>query len=144
MRERVEVKTGSGVYVLHQKKPGQVTKPISAFELTQARALVEGEAAALAAATISSEELEALKQTLVEMKSPEKADEAERDAQGELLRHREAVGPAEAPRPPRLPEGEAHAPPRPGHRRVDRRGGRSAGHCQSTTCLLCAGPAPGQ
>ena len=73
VRERVEVKTGSGVYVLHQKKPGQVTKPISAFELTQARALVEGEAAALAAATISSEELEALKQTLVEMKSPEKS-----------------------------------------------------------------------
>jgi len=59
VRERVEVKTGSGVYVLHQKKPGQVTKPISAFELTQARALVEGEAA------------------LVEMKSPEKADEAD-------------------------------------------------------------------
>lgn len=77
VRERVEVKTGSGVYVLHQKKPGQVTKPISAFELTQARALVEGEAAALAAATISSEELEALKQTLVEMKSPDKADEAD-------------------------------------------------------------------
>ena len=40
VRERVEVKTGSGVYVLHQKKPGQVTKPISAFELTQARASV--------------------------------------------------------------------------------------------------------
>lgn len=39
--------------------------------------MVEGEAAALAAATISSEELEALKQTLVEMKSPEKADEAD-------------------------------------------------------------------
>ena len=41
VRERVEVKTGSGVYVLHQKKQGQTAKPISAFELTQARALVE-------------------------------------------------------------------------------------------------------
>ena len=49
VRERVEVKTGSGVYVLQQKNSQNNSKPISAFELTQARALVEGEAAALAA-----------------------------------------------------------------------------------------------
>ena len=77
VRERVEVKTGSGVYVLQQKNSQNNSKPISAFELTQARALVEGEAAALAASTISQEELAELHQTLVEMKTPEKADAAD-------------------------------------------------------------------
>lgn len=77
VRERVEVKTGSGVYVLRQKKSVNPAQPISAFELTQARALIEGEAAALAAATISDEELEALKQTLEAMQTPSKADEAD-------------------------------------------------------------------
>lgn len=77
VRERVEVKTGSGVYVTDSAKSDNLTKPISAFELTQARALVEAEAAALAAATIQDSELEALKQTLVDMQSPEKADEAD-------------------------------------------------------------------
>ena len=50
--ERVEVKTGSGVYVLEHTKQNTGLE-ISAFELTQARALVEGEAAALAATTIT-------------------------------------------------------------------------------------------
>ena len=50
----------------------------SAFELTQARALVEAEAAALAAATIRPQELESLHNTLEDMKSPETADEADR------------------------------------------------------------------
>ncbi|MDU0353898.1 FadR/GntR family transcriptional regulator [Paraglaciecola aquimarina] len=74
--ERVEVKTGSGVYVLEHTKPCS-SLSISAFELTQARALVEGEAAALAATTITEEELVRLKQTLVEMGkgiNPELAD----------------------------------------------------------------------
>ncbi|AXR08237.1 FadR/GntR family transcriptional regulator [Salinimonas sediminis] len=77
VRERVEVKTGSGVYVLKQKKPDHLSKPISAFELTQARALIEGEAAALAATTIQDGELKALHQTLVEMKNPKLADAAD-------------------------------------------------------------------
>lgn len=77
VRERVEVKTGSGVYVTDTKKNDHFVKPISAFELTQARALVESEAAALAAATIQDDELESLKQTLIEMKIPETADEAD-------------------------------------------------------------------
>lgn len=77
VRERVEVKTGSGVYVTSTASRNQPTKPISAFELTQARALVEAEAAALAAATIKESELSELKQTLEDMANPEQADEAD-------------------------------------------------------------------
>jgi DNA-binding FadR family transcriptional regulator len=50
---------------------------VSAFELTQARALVEGEAAALAAVSITEEELAKLDATLTAMEKgiePEKAD----------------------------------------------------------------------
>ncbi|WP_339720967.1 FadR/GntR family transcriptional regulator [uncultured Paraglaciecola sp.] len=75
--EKVEVKTGSGVYVLENSKKKNVHHNISAFELTQARALIEGEAAALAATTISEEELVRLNQTLIEMEkgdNPEAAD----------------------------------------------------------------------
>ncbi|WP_133468716.1 FadR/GntR family transcriptional regulator [Paraglaciecola marina] len=75
--ERVEVKTGSGVYVLENTTKQAVQHNVSAFELTQARALVEGEAAALAATTISEEELVNLNRTLIEMEQgvdPEAAD----------------------------------------------------------------------
>ena len=58
----------------HKKPPN-----ISAFELTQARALVEGEAAALAATTISEEELERLKKTLDEMEKGINADAADKE-----------------------------------------------------------------
>lgn len=77
VRERVEVKTGSGVFVINNGKSAQPAKSISAFELTQARALVEAEAAALSAATIQDDELKALEQTLVDMQTAEKADEAD-------------------------------------------------------------------
>lgn len=76
--DRVEVKTGSGVYVLaydadttHGYDPS-----ISAFELTEARALIEGEAAALAATMITDEQLQELEASLHDM-----ADES---ADGEL------------------------------------------------------------
>ncbi|XOV78839.1 MAG: FadR/GntR family transcriptional regulator [Aestuariibacter sp.] len=77
VRERVEVKTGSGVYVTGKNNAEHTEKTISAFELTQARALIEAEAAALAAATISENELQELKQTLVDMQSPELAEDAD-------------------------------------------------------------------
>ncbi|MAD75671.1 MAG: GntR family transcriptional regulator [Rheinheimera sp.] len=77
VRERVEVKTGSGVYVTDSTGSDTSHKAISAFELTQARALVEAEAAALAAATIRETELSALKQALDDMSSAEKADKAD-------------------------------------------------------------------
>lgn len=67
VRGRVEVKTGSGVYVIEQQETSVKTKEISAFELTQARALIEGEIAALAAQSITDEELAQLKQTLIAM-----------------------------------------------------------------------------
>ena len=70
---RVEVKIGSGVYVLERARGHNGIDPsISAFELTETRALVEGEAAALAATMISDEELDELETTLYEM-----ADESE-------------------------------------------------------------------
>ncbi len=77
VRERVEVKTGSGVYVLKREKPDTSKEHISAFELTQARALIEGEAAALAAATISEQELQQLHETLEQMRDPALADKAD-------------------------------------------------------------------
>ena len=73
--DRVEVKTGSGVYVLaHNADSANGYDPsISAFELTEARALIEGEAAALAAIMISDEQLRELEVSLHEM-ADESAD----------------------------------------------------------------------
>lgn len=65
---RVQVKTGSGIYVLEQQAfSGNSLDNISPFELTETRALVEGEAAALAASLITEEELAELKQSLHDM-----------------------------------------------------------------------------
>jgi DNA-binding FadR family transcriptional regulator len=77
----VEVKTSSGVYVLDKPKNDSDApdEKISAFELTQARALVEGEAAALAALSISDEELKALAATLDAMESGIEAEKADRE-----------------------------------------------------------------
>ena len=66
--DRVEVKTGSGIYVLPFKSGDDRYDPsIGAYELTEARALIEGEAAALAATQISAEQLKALEKALLEM-----------------------------------------------------------------------------
>jgi GntR family transcriptional regulator, hexuronate regulon transcriptional repressor len=57
----VEVRVGSGVYV--KRKPGEKDATgfnITAFELTEARLMFEGEAAALAATLITDEELDQL------------------------------------------------------------------------------------
>lgn len=78
VRGMVEVKTGSGVYVLDHVDHENSGLNISAFELTQARALVEGEAAALAATTITPEELEALEATLVDMENNQEPEQADR------------------------------------------------------------------
>ncbi|MEM7277347.1 MAG: FadR/GntR family transcriptional regulator, partial [Pseudomonadota bacterium] len=77
-RGRVEVKTGSGIYVLKlSTKTNGVDPTVSAYELTEARALIEGEAAALAATMISDEQIKELESVLLEM-----ADES---ADGELI-----------------------------------------------------------
>ena len=69
IRGMVEARHGSGVYVT-DNPPDPAGAPeldIGAFELTEARALFEGETAALAATTITDEELEELEGILAEM-----------------------------------------------------------------------------
>jgi DNA-binding FadR family transcriptional regulator len=72
----VEVRMGSGVYVLAHDdgNAGSSDKDVGPFELTEARALFEGEAAALAATMISDEQLAELTECLEEM-SKENAEE---------------------------------------------------------------------
>jgi DNA-binding FadR family transcriptional regulator len=79
---RVQVKTGSGIYVLaqHSMTAGSLDH-ISPFELTESRALIEGEAAALAATLITAEELKELEASLYEMATEnEHGDLADGDA----------------------------------------------------------------
>lgn len=58
---RLEIKVGSGAYVLDGKSQlGRGLPKVGPFELTEARALFEAEAAALAAPIITDETLEAL------------------------------------------------------------------------------------
>jgi len=77
---RLEIKTGSGVYV-SEKKPlvGDALPEASAFEVTEARLLVESEAAALAAHNISDEAIETLEQLveLMRVGTSQEADEAD-------------------------------------------------------------------
>lgn len=68
VRGRVEVKTSSGVYVLSKADSDRFLN-VSPFELTQARALIEGEAAALAAANISEDQLNQLKDAMQDMRN---------------------------------------------------------------------------
>lgn len=72
----VDVVTGSGVYVKSLSRKGDTPSraDVGAFELLEARALVEGEAAALAARFITDETLSALEALVQEM-----TDENERD-----------------------------------------------------------------
>ena len=79
VRGKVEVKTSSGIYVLTCQKSRTASQKINAFEVTQARALIEGEVAALAATNISEEDLINLNQTLIDMeegKNIQAADKA--------------------------------------------------------------------
>jgi DNA-binding FadR family transcriptional regulator len=65
----VEVKTGSGVYVIeHSESSAEPPElDVGPFELTEARILFEGEAAALAATLITDEEIEQLEAALADM-----------------------------------------------------------------------------
>jgi GntR family transcriptional repressor for pyruvate dehydrogenase complex len=71
----VEVRMGSGVYVL-QPRPRAAAAPmdVGAFELTEARLLIEGETAALAASLITEAELAELDRLLAEMATAVEAD----------------------------------------------------------------------
>lgn len=64
----VEVRVGSGVYVVSQSpRSAKVKMDIGAFELTESRLLIEGEVAALAAVNITNEDIEELEKLLDEM-----------------------------------------------------------------------------
>jgi len=68
-RGEVVAKAGSGVYVRENHNMiDDFSRGISAFELLEARVLMEGEAAALAARMISSEELDELEQAVEKIK----------------------------------------------------------------------------
>lgn len=73
---RLEIKTGSGVYV-SEKRPEVIgaLPAASAFEVTEARLLIESEAAALAARNISEEGIARLK-TLIDRMGKADHDEA--------------------------------------------------------------------
>lgn len=68
----VSVKVGSGVYVLDSSlSAAGLGSVVSPFELVEARALIEGESAALAAALISNEQLEILRVAIEDMAKDE-------------------------------------------------------------------------
>lgn len=74
---RLEIKTGSGVYVSEQEPVVDGALPeASAFEVTEARLLVESESAALAARNISEEGIAKLAE-LVEIMRTGTSDEAD-------------------------------------------------------------------
>jgi GntR family hexuronate regulon transcriptional repressor len=74
---RIRIKTGSGVYVLESQATYDHPLPnVSAFELTEARALFEAEAAALAAAQIDDATLAQLDQYIEIMAKTGPKDEA--------------------------------------------------------------------
>lgn len=74
----VKIKSGSGVYVLDQDDSKNNGLPsVSAFELTEARALFESEAAALAARNIDDTDLQLLDELIERMSSSDPADEAD-------------------------------------------------------------------
>ena len=76
----IQVKTGSGAYVLDPSKHNGSLPNVSAFELTEARTLFESEAAALAARDISDETLSLLEEHLKKMRgSDREAELADRE-----------------------------------------------------------------
>ena len=84
---RVEIKVGSGVYVLDQTNlPIYGLPKVGPFELTEARALYEGESAALAATIITDQELDYLEHLINVMNETvkDKLTPAEADAEFHL------------------------------------------------------------
>ena len=73
----LDIRTGSGVYVLKQGGGKVQHLPdVGAFELTEARSLIESEAAALAAANITEEEMDRLDQVIEQMADENTPDSA--------------------------------------------------------------------
>lgn len=76
-RGRIAIKTGSGVYVLPRQVPSAAgaLPDVSAFDLTTARAVIEAEAAAMAASHVTDADLLELEALLVAMSAPGVNDE---------------------------------------------------------------------
>lgn len=85
----VEVRMGSGVYVRpHETMHAQsMDKDVGPFALTEARALIEGEAAALAASLISDEELAELDQILEAMEIENRQEKKSKAESGDKTFH---------------------------------------------------------
>ncbi len=82
---RVEIKVGSGVYVLDQTNlPVYGLPKVGPFELTEARALYEGESAALAASMITDQELEHLQHLIDLMNGKVKTEMTPEEADAEF------------------------------------------------------------
>ncbi|MEL7782891.1 FadR/GntR family transcriptional regulator [Citromicrobium bathyomarinum] len=77
----VEVRVGSGVYVLSASEAAQDGgQDVSAIELTEARLLVESEVAALAAAQITDEELRELEELVDQIEEENKTPDGKEEA----------------------------------------------------------------
>ncbi|AKC85965.1 FadR/GntR family transcriptional regulator [Pseudoxanthomonas suwonensis] len=73
---RIAIKTGSGVYVRPRPVNSLGTLPdVTAFDLTAARAVIEAEAAALAAGRITDAEVEELEELVRAMSDPGATDQ---------------------------------------------------------------------
>lgn len=82
---RVEIKVGSGVYVLDATNlPVNGLPKVGPFELTEARALFEGEAAALAAPMISDKDLDHLEYLIAVMIGNEESELSPEEADAEF------------------------------------------------------------
>ncbi|MBL0968374.1 MAG: FadR family transcriptional regulator [Brevundimonas sp.] len=81
-RGRIAIRTGSGVYVLPRQPAAQdgALPDVSAFDLTAARAVIEAEAAALAAANVTDEDIAHLQALLVQMSDVHASDDATLEA----------------------------------------------------------------
>jgi DNA-binding FadR family transcriptional regulator len=73
----VEVRLGSGVYVVNRQSPGgkEAAKDIGPFELLEARRAIEGEACALAAVRIDDAQLEELSALIAQMRDDNQHNE---------------------------------------------------------------------
>jgi DNA-binding FadR family transcriptional regulator len=75
--ELVDVRLGSGVYVMNRQPPGghESAKDIGPFELLEARRIIEGECCALAALRIDDDQLKQLSDLVAEMRDDNRQNE---------------------------------------------------------------------
>jgi DNA-binding FadR family transcriptional regulator len=77
----IEIKTGSGIYITdHPPELKIVDEGVGPFEILDTRYILESEACALAAARISDQQIEELKQTISEMEEEQKRADASEQA----------------------------------------------------------------